>query len=150
MNSPIMFGEWLRQRRDALGLTRKEFARRVGCSVSTLRKIEDGERRPSGQIAELMANCLNIPPAEHSTFVRVARGELNVERLFPVSKLVGDPNVSLVATASAPRVNLPRLPTPLIGRKREVDELIRLLHDPQCRLLTLVGPGGIGQDSPRD
>ena len=145
MNSPIMFGEWLRQRRDALGLTRKEFARRVGCSVSTLRKIEDGERRPSGQIAELMANCLNIPPAERATFVRVARGELNVERLFPVSKLVGDPNVSPVSTASAPRVNLPRLPTPLIGRKREVDELIRLLHDPQCRLLTLVGPGGIGK-----
>src|SRR5574342_873953 len=109
MNSPLMFDEWLRQRRDGLGLTRKECAKRVGCSVSTLRKVEDGERRPSGQIAELMANCLNIPPAERSTFVRVARGELNVERLFPVSKLVGDSNDSPVSTASAPRVNLPLL-----------------------------------------
>src|SRR5512144_2023787 len=81
MNSPLMFGEWLRQRRDGLGLTRKEFAKRVGCSVSTLRKIENDERRPSGQIAELLANGLDIPTPEHSTFVRVARGELSVERL---------------------------------------------------------------------
>jgi predicted ATPase/transcriptional regulator with XRE-family HTH domain len=139
MNSPLMFGEWLRQRRDGLGLTRKEFAKRVGCSVSTLRKIENDERRPSGQIAELMANSLDFPAAEHSTFVRVARGELNVDRLFPVSKLVARPGIS------SPKTNLPILPTPLIGRQPEVDDLIHLLHDPQCRLLTLVGPGGIGK-----
>ena len=145
MNIPLTFGEWLRRSREELGLTRKEFARRVGCSVSTLRKIEDGERLPSVQIAELMANCLDIPPAGHSTFVKVARGELGVDRLFPVSKLVGDPNISPASIASAPRSNLPALPTPLIGRQREMKELIRLLRDPQCRLLTLVGPGGIGK-----
>jgi predicted ATPase len=33
----------------------------------------------------------------------------------------------------------------LIGRQPEVDELNRLLRDPQCRMLTLVGPGGIGK-----
>jgi predicted ATPase/DNA-binding XRE family transcriptional regulator len=139
MNSPSMFGEWIRQRRDGLGLTRKEFAKRVGCSVSTLRKIENGERRPSGQIAELMANCLDIPTAEHSTFVRVARGELNVDRLLPPSNLLPRPNIASAKT------NLPILPTPFIGRQREVDELTRLLRDPQCRLLTLVGPGGVGK-----
>src|SRR5512139_2936218 len=139
MNSPIMFGEWLRQRRDVLGLTRKEFARRVGCSVSMLRKIEDGERRPSGQIAELMANCLNIPPAERSTFVRVARGELNLERLPSVLK----PAAASTAARSPLRVNLPVLPTPLIDRQREVEELSELLRDPRCRLVSLVGPGGI-------
>jgi len=45
----------------------------------------------------------------------------------------------------SPKTNLPILPTPLIGRQREVDELRQLLHDPQCRLLTLVGPGGVGK-----
>jgi len=139
MNSPIMFGEWLRQRRDGLGLTRKEFARRVGCSVSTLRKIENDERRPSGQIAELMANSLDIPSADHSTFVRVARGELNVDRILSPSTLIPRPN------SSSPKTNLPVLPTPLIGRQREIDEISRLLRDPQCHLLTLVGPGGIGK-----
>src|SRR5512143_575319 len=134
------FGEWLRRQRSLRRLTREEFAKRVGCSVSALRKIEDGERRPSTQIAELMANCLNIPPEERSTFVRVARGELNLERL-PLAL------TPVAATAPAPplRVNLPVLPTPLIGRQREVEELSQLLRDPQCRLLTLVGPGGIGK-----
>lgn len=83
MVSLITFGEWLRQSRDQLRLTRDEFAARVGCSVSTLRKIEDDQRQPSPQIAELIANCLNIPSAERSTFVKVARGEWSVERLLP-------------------------------------------------------------------
>ena len=145
MNSPLTFGEWLRQSREELGLTRKEFARRVGCSVSTLRKIEDGERHPSVQISELIANCLDISQRDHSTFVKVARGELSVDRLSPVSKLAANASISSASIASAPRSNLPALPTPLIGRQREMEELIRLLRDLQCRLLTLVGPGGIGK-----
>ena len=36
-------------------------------------------------------------------------------------------------------------PTPFIGRTEEVDEISALLDDPSCRLLTLVGPGGIGK-----
>ena len=143
MESPITFGEWLRQSREGLRLTREEFAGRVGCSISALRKFEDGQRRPSSQIAELMANCLNIPSSGRSTFVKAARGELSVERLSPVSKLIASPNISPASMVS--KNNLPILPTPLIGRQREVDELTQLLRDPQCRLLTLVGPGGIGK-----
>jgi predicted ATPase/transcriptional regulator with XRE-family HTH domain len=133
------FGEWLHEQRSQRRLTRDEFATRVGCSVSALRKIEYGERRPSAQIAELMANCLDVPLEERSTFVRVARGELNVERLHPRS--TPDDTTSI----SPPKNNLPIFPTPLIGREREVEQLSRLLCDPQCRLLTLVGPGGIGK-----
>jgi predicted ATPase/DNA-binding CsgD family transcriptional regulator/tetratricopeptide (TPR) repeat protein len=36
-------------------------------------------------------------------------------------------------------------PTPFLGRSREVEELVTLLADPSCRLLTLIGPGGIGK-----
>ncbi len=143
MDSPVTFGEWLKQSRSELRLTREEFARRIGCSVSALRKIEDGERRPSGQIAELIANCLNIPPEERSTFVKVARGELSVDRLPPPSKRIASPRTPSPSTN--PRTNLPVLPTPLIGRQSELAELNQLLRDPQCRLLTLVGPGGIGK-----
>lgn len=133
------FGAWLRGQRTAYKLTREEFAQRVGCSVSALRKIESGERRPSTQIAELMANCLDVPQAERSTFVRVARGELSVDRLHPRPKPVATPNIS------SPKANLPVFPTPLIGREREVDQLSELVRNPECRLLTLVGPGGIGK-----
>jgi predicted ATPase/DNA-binding CsgD family transcriptional regulator len=41
--------------------------------------------------------------------------------------------------------HLPPQPTPFFGRANEVVELIGLLTDPTCRLLTLVGPGGIGK-----
>jgi predicted ATPase/transcriptional regulator with XRE-family HTH domain len=133
------FGELLRQQRGLRRLTREEFAKRVGCSVPTLRKIEDGERRPSAQIAELIANCLDVPLEERSTFVRVARGELSVDRLPPELKPVAATNVFF------PKTNLPIFPTPLIGRAHEVEQLCQLLRDPQCRLLTLVGPGGIGK-----
>jgi predicted ATPase/DNA-binding XRE family transcriptional regulator len=137
------FGEWLQQQREHHRLTRKEFASRVGCSVATLRKIESGERRPSAQIAELIANCLGIPPTEQETFVRVARGELRVDRISHLSDPTHPPNIIPAQTTS--RNNLPVLPTPLIGRSHDLKELNRLLHDPDCRLLTLVGPGGIGK-----
>lgn len=41
--------------------------------------------------------------------------------------------------------NLPVELTPFIGRNKELDELARLLSDPQCRLITLIGPGGSGK-----
>src|SRR5512143_2372528 len=126
MDPPVTFGGWLFQSRKQLRLTRQELAGRIGCSVSALRKIEDGERRPSVQIAELIANGLNIPPEQRSTFVRVARGELGVGRLLPESKPVSTTNIS------SPKTNLPIFPTPLIGREREVEQLSRLLCDPQC------------------
>ena len=69
------FGEWLRGQRTARKLTREEFTERIGCSASALRKIENGERRPSSQIAELTENCLDVPIGDRSAFVRVARGE---------------------------------------------------------------------------
>ena len=36
-------------------------------------------------------------------------------------------------------------PTPFLGRLQEMNEISALLSDPSCRLLTLVGPGGIGK-----
>ncbi len=41
--------------------------------------------------------------------------------------------------------NLPPVSTPFVGRQDELAEITRLLTDPTCRLLTLVGPGGIGK-----
>lgn len=42
-------------------------------------------------------------------------------------------------------VNLPVQTTPFVGRETELAEITRLLADPDCRLLTLAGAGGIGK-----
>lgn len=41
--------------------------------------------------------------------------------------------------------NLPPQATPFVGRKQELAEITERLRDPTCRLLTLVGPGGMGK-----
>src|SRR5207244_2609622 len=41
--------------------------------------------------------------------------------------------------------HLPIPPTPLIGREPELADLTHLLARAECRLLTIVGPGGIGK-----
>jgi class 3 adenylate cyclase len=41
--------------------------------------------------------------------------------------------------------NLPAQPTPLVGRQRELAELIQLLRQPDVRVLTVTGPGGAGK-----
>jgi hypothetical protein len=48
-------------------------------------------------------------------------------------------------TLGASYTNLPTLPTPLIGRERELAQLGAPLHQPDRRLVTLTGPGGIGK-----
>jgi predicted ATPase len=45
----------------------------------------------------------------------------------------------------APSLSLPLQPTTFIGRDADLAQIGRLLEDPSCRLITLVGPGGSGK-----
>lgn len=51
----------------------------------------------------------------------------------------------LSAPTRAPPHNLPAPLTPFVGREAQLTHIRRCLLDPACRLLTLVGPGGIGK-----
>jgi len=149
---PVFFGEWVKKRRKALDLTQEELAQRAGCSVFALRKIESGDRRPSKQLADLLAESLEIPPEEKQTFIRVARGDTNLERLRTPSLAssftsITDISTRLSASLQPASVSnrIPLQPTPLLGRDSELAAMERLFNDPQCRLLTLTGMGGIGK-----
>ena len=74
MSEITSFGAGLRRRRKALDLTQDDLARRVGCSLETIRKIEGDARRPLRQIAALLAEHLALPPEERDAFIRCARG----------------------------------------------------------------------------
>ncbi len=52
---------------------------------------------------------------------------------------------SATVEPSAPQHNFPYQPTSFIGRTTELMVIARRLEDPTCRLLTVVGPGGIGK-----
>jgi predicted ATPase/transcriptional regulator with XRE-family HTH domain len=157
MESPTSFGLWLKERRKQLDLTQADLAKRVGCSAMTIRKIEADERRPSRQIAELLADCLEIAPEDRAAFVKVARAELRVDRLHQsVKTMVDAPSASLRLLASSPPQPIPSTPaipphnlplqaTPFIGREAALDGLQQRLADPEVRLITIVGPGGIGK-----
>jgi len=130
MVTALSFGAWLRQQRRQLDLTQAELAQRVGCAVVTIRKFEADELRPSKQMAERLAECLHVVPTQAADFTAFARS-----------------TSSFATRADIPprQHTLPLQLTPFVGRTSELAELDRLLADPTVRLLTLLGPGGIGK-----
>ena len=135
MPADLPFGLWLKKRRKALDLTQGALAERVGCSLATIEKIESEERRPSTQIAELLADALEIPTNERELFLKVARRLKSDVGLASVSPILSPPV----------KTNVPIPPTPLIGRESELDGIRHLLSNPECRLISLIGQGGIGK-----
>ena len=143
MNTETSFGQWIRQRRKSLDLTQQELAQRVGCSLSLIIKIEADERRPSRQVADLLAEHLEIPTEQRELFLKIARqekGTVSLESIAPFSA----PQPAFVGRRFR-HSHLPVSPTTLVGRENEIDTLVSQLLAPTCRLLTLTGPGGVGK-----
>jgi predicted ATPase/transcriptional regulator with XRE-family HTH domain len=140
------FGNWIKRRRKALDMTQEELGKKVGCSTSAIFKIEADERRPSRQLAELLAECLEIPADQRTLFLKVARQEKSPDSL-EISP--ADPARAGAATPAPDPVirqsNLPAFPTQFVGREFEISIVANHLRDPSCRLLTLTGPGGVGK-----
>ena len=142
MQDEPSFGQWLSRRRKALDLTQVELAQRVPCATITIQKIEAGERRPSRQMAERLAEHLDIAAEERLAFVSFARAGTRAHEAVLLSQAT-----RRLAWSLDPRrlTNLPLPPAPLIGREQDVAKVRQRLLGADTRLLTLVGPPGVGK-----
>jgi predicted ATPase/DNA-binding SARP family transcriptional activator len=85
--------------------------------------------------------------AQYETCYQVLLEELGVEpdrETTALYECIRD-GTELTTLSRAPPHNLPVPVTPFVGREAEMAEIEEHLGDPDCRLLTLVGPGGIGK-----
>lgn len=142
MGNTQTFGQWLRLRRKALDITQDDLADCVGCSPVTIRMVENGQRRPSRQVAELLAGCLHVPEEERAEYIALARQVLPSRQ----GRAEGENEGAEAATQVVPG-NLPAQLTALIGRNEDVENLTKLLLRKDVRLVTLTGQPGVGKTS---
>ena len=101
---------------------------------------------------QLLSSELDVAPDEMTTMLheRIRTQGQDLETVDGATriKLSAQPPADYHQDSTLPHTrlhNLPRQPTPLIGRSAELAQIERLLSNPDCRLLTLVGVGGIGK-----
>lgn len=91
-----------------------------------------------------LADELDVEPGEAITkFYQQLRANGKASPATPAPA-----TVALLPPATGPTkplTNLPQPPTRFVGRAAEINELAARLQEPACRLLTLIGPGGIGK-----
>lgn len=134
VDNPRSFGDWVKTRRRKLDLTQAELGKRAGCSAAAIRKIEADERKPSKQLTETLARALEISESDWEVFHQMARGVLTEKR----SGTAVDTRLSIPN-------NLPSLLTSTIDRTYDLTAVLSLIRDKTVRLVTLIGPPGIGK-----
>ena len=110
---------------------------RDGQLAAALRQYEEGAR--------LLAAELGVEPEPETTLLyKAIRDRRSVPA--PRSPLARQAESPQPTAAPARAIDKEQVPlTSFVGRAREVASLAARLADPACRLITLVGPGGIGK-----
>ncbi|MFI0791974.1 ATP-binding protein [Micromonospora rubida] len=147
----------LRAYRRAAGLTQAELASRAGIGVRTVRDLERGRSaRPQRTTVELLTGALDLAGPALAEFTAAARGAAPARSAPapPEGPAAGPswhlpPPVGAGPSSAAQSAGTPiALPPPveLIGRERDVAELVELLtagHGPP--VVSLVGLAGVGK-----
>jgi len=127
--APASFGAQLKTLREAAGFTQEELATIAGLSVHAVSALERGERRrPHLETVRALSAALDLSGPSREALLVSARAPAHATAVDELS-----------------RVSLPLPPTVLLGREADVQTLRHWLADPAARLITLIGPGGVGK-----
>jgi len=116
-----LFGEELRRLRRRSGLSQETLAARAGLSPEAVSLLERGRRSPRMTTMRLLAEGLRLPESDRS---------------------------ALFASVNFPEPSVPSLPVFAdnpVGRDAELRAVAELIERDDTRLLTLLGPAGVGK-----
>ncbi|MGD8398745.1 MAG: BTAD domain-containing putative transcriptional regulator, partial [Anaerolineae bacterium] len=152
----LEFEEWVLQERERLrqlaiqGLhrlseacaIRGEYAAAIEYT-NRLLALEPWQEEAHRQLMTFLARSgqHNAALAQYETCRQILAEELGVEPLPETQALYH----WLKTRREISPHNLTRQTTPFVGRQAELAQIARYLHQPECHLLTLIGPGGIGK-----
>jgi predicted ATPase len=146
------FGELLRFLRERVELSQKELAMQVGYHYSYMSRIEKNQRTPDP--TTLMARFvpalyLDSEPEWTARLLELAGVTEARQRSATASpsgpKSAFPPPPTALPIFDLSSSNLPIILTPLLGRDEEVVALTDLLARDNVRLVTLIGPPGVGK-----
>ena len=157
-NRDYAFGEAILALRLKLGLTQLALAQLLGISRRALGAWEAGSSYPKiEQLKKLVALAIEqhvfstgheieeVQTLWQASHQRVPLEEAWLNELLGSSPKQTPPADAKRKESSIVVHNLPHAAAPFINRTREIAEIAQRLNDANCRLLTLVGPGGIGK-----
>ena len=123
------FGAQLKALRETAGFTQEELATIAGLSVHAVSALERGERRrPHLETVRALSAALDLTGSNRDALLASARAPAVTAAVDELSS-----------------VSLPLPLTVLMGRDQDVQTLRGWLADRSARLITLVGPGGVGK-----
>jgi predicted ATPase/DNA-binding XRE family transcriptional regulator len=122
----MSLADLVKKHRLAAGLTQEELAEGAHVSARTISDVERGLRsRIYRDTAERLARALALDDSDRAALVAAGRGR--------------------TPAGASGAMRLPLAPTRLVGRSRELANLLSLLEARALRLVTLTGPGGVGK-----
>lgn len=141
------FGDLLKQLRKRAGMTQRDLAAALGYSDSLISGLEKAQRQPNlDAVLQRFIPALGLQDDAKTATKLIEAAAFTRGQALPLATLAPHirkvPNVN-GHNATAP--GLPALPVALIGRDDLLYQLANRLRGHQGRLLTLVGPPGVGK-----